>query len=133
MAHRALRTNQHKQKKTDTKQAVSLEKKITEKETTASVTENNSIAKNESKDNDDKNESKDSKTQKNPGRCFTNGCKGKISLVKQIMNKCKCGYVYCDNHRLAESHSCQFDHIEFQRDLIAKNNPVVQAAKMEKI
>jgi len=71
--------------------------------------------------------------QKNLGRCFLSGCKGKIGMVKQIMNKCKCGYIYCDSHRLAESHNCDFDHMNFVKSKIATNNPLVRPSKINKI
>lgn len=82
---------------------------------------------------EDKKEEATRPVQKNLGRCFLSGCKGKIGMVKQIMNKCKCGYIYCDSHRLAESHSCDFDHTSFGKNKIAVNNPLIRPSKIAKI
>lgn len=42
--------------------------------------------------------------------CCYNGCKKKISIVDRLSSTCKCGKVFCLNHRLPETHSCQYDH-----------------------
>lgn len=43
--------------------------------------------------------------QKDRKRCFN--CNKKTGLLGI---ECKCGYVYCNAHRLPENHSCCFDH-----------------------
>ena len=45
------------------------------------------------------------KVQKNTTRCWS--CRKKVGLLGF---KCKCGYVYCSKHRIAEVHECTFDH-----------------------
>lgn len=65
--------------------------------------------------------------QKNPGRCFS--CKKKVGLTGF---KCKCGMVFCGQHRYAEAHSCTFDYKSMERQKLAENNPVVQASKVQK-
>jgi predicted nucleic acid binding AN1-type Zn finger protein len=38
-------------------------------------------------------------------RCFT--CKEKVNPTIAMIGKCKfCEYIYCNTHRLPESHSC---------------------------
>jgi predicted nucleic acid binding AN1-type Zn finger protein len=37
-------------------------------------------------------------------KCFA--CKKKVGLLG---TECKCSFVYCNAHRLPESHSCSFD------------------------
>ncbi|ORX44266.1 hypothetical protein DM01DRAFT_248999, partial [Hesseltinella vesiculosa] len=59
--------------------------------------------------------------QKNKGRCFV--CRLKIPLAKQLTNKCRCEYVFCDSHRYPDKHDCQFDHVSLDKDILAKNNP----------
>eukprot|EP00052_Salpingoeca_macrocollata_P001056 m.23607 g.23607 ORF g.23607 m.23607 type:complete len:179 (+) comp11071_c0_seq3:445-981(+) len=59
--------------------------------------------------------------QKNKSKCFQ--CKAKVSLVQQETNKCSCGYVFCDAHRYAENHDCEFDHKGKGRSGIAKQLP----------
>ncbi|KAI9363768.1 hypothetical protein BD770DRAFT_358716 [Pilaira anomala] len=48
--------------------------------------------------------------QKNKGRCFS--CRVKIPLAKQLTNKCRCEYVFCDTHRYPDKHDCKFDHVK---------------------
>lgn len=36
-------------------------------------------------------------------------CRKKLSIIQASTNKCKCGKVFCDAHRQAESHFCEFD------------------------
>ncbi|ORZ24407.1 hypothetical protein BCR42DRAFT_365761 [Absidia repens] len=67
-------------------------------------------------------EAKDDKPiQKNKGRCFV--CRTKIPLTKQLTNKCRCEYVFCDSHRYPDKHECQFDHASMDKDILTKNNP----------
>lgn len=65
--------------------------------------------------------------QKNTSRCWS--CKKKIGLTGF---KCRCGYVYCGTHRYAEAHACDFDHKALGRELLTKNNPLVQADRITK-
>ncbi|CAG8449286.1 11667_t:CDS:2 [Acaulospora morrowiae] len=60
-------------------------------------------------------------TQINPSRCFV--CRAKIPLAKQTINKCRCEYVFCDNHKVPEKHECDFDFAKMGKDILAKNNP----------
>eukprot|EP01135_Chromosphaera_perkinsii_P000262 Nk52_evm31s62 gene=Nk52_evmTU31s62 len=71
------------------------------------------------------------KVQANPGLCWK--CNVKINWIKQASNKCKCGYVFCDKHRSSVAHECEFDYRTSARDKVAKDNPIVLAAKIEKI
>ncbi|KAI8371610.1 uncharacterized protein BYT42DRAFT_520002 [Radiomyces spectabilis] len=59
--------------------------------------------------------------QTNKGRCFT--CRTKIPLSKQVTNKCRCEYVFCDAHRYPDKHECDFDHASMDKGILAKNNP----------
>lgn len=66
--------------------------------------------------------------QKNPNRCFT--CNKKVGLTGF---KCRCNYIYCSMHRYSDKHECTFDYKALGRDAIAKANPTVVAAKVDKI
>jgi len=46
---------------------------------------------------------------------------------------CKCGYVFCKNHRLPEEHECDFDFVKVEREKLKKANPVVAGSKLDKI
>jgi len=47
--------------------------------------------------------------------------------------KCRCEYVFCGAHRLAEAHKCDFDYKTVGRQQLAESNPLIQAAKMDKL
>lgn len=64
----------------------------------------------------------------NPNRCFQ--CKKRVGLTGF---KCKCERVFCGSHRMAESHDCPFDYKTAQRAQLAEANPVIHAAKVQKI
>ncbi|OMJ15271.1 Zinc finger A20 and AN1 domain-containing stress-associated protein 7 [Smittium culicis] len=63
------------------------------------------------------------KVQTNKGRCFI--CKGRIQLVKQTTNKCRCEKVFCDTHKFPDQHSCEFDFILRDRKELEKKNPKI--------
>ncbi|KAI9494479.1 hypothetical protein BDB00DRAFT_938263 [Zychaea mexicana] len=85
--------------------------------TTTTTTETKAEASNEEQE-----EQPPSKpVQKNTGRCFM--CRSKIPLAKQLSNKCRCDYVFCDSHRYPDKHDCDFDHASMDKDILAKKNP----------
>ncbi|XP_060210271.1 zinc finger A20 and AN1 domain-containing stress-associated protein 9-like [Lycium barbarum] len=63
-----------------------------------------------------------SKTQ----RCMV--CKKKVGLIGL---SCKCGQIYCRNHRYPEEHACNFDFKSIGRAILAKENPLCKADKLE--
>jgi hypothetical protein len=65
-----------------------------------------------------------------PSRCTAAGCKKKLGLTGF---KCRCGEHFCGSHRYAEAHDCKFDYKTFERMKIADANPLVQAAKIQKL
>lgn len=62
-------------------------------------------------------------------RCFT--CNKKVGLTG-FSCKCHPDAVFCSHHRYAEAHNCTFDYKAAQRQQLADNNPLVQAAKLAK-
>ena len=66
--------------------------------------------------------------QSNHGRCWT--CNKKVGLLGF---KCRCEYTFCASHRQPELHTCTFDFKAMGREELAKNNPTVVAAKVDKI
>ena len=46
---------------------------------------------------------------------------------------CRCGGVYCWEHRYSDKHNCEFDYKEMGQEQIRKNNPVVVGEKIQKI
>jgi hypothetical protein len=59
-------------------------------------------------------------------------CRKKVGLTGF---KCKCSpdAVFCGTHRYAEAHECCFDYKAAAAKKIAAANPLVQAAKVDKI
>lgn len=47
--------------------------------------------------------------------------------------ECRCGFVFCGKHRLPEAHTCDFDFVADGKKVLAKNNPLVQCDKLERI
>lgn len=45
-------------------------------------------------------------------------CSKKVSLGAAI--KCKCGNVYCFEHRYEENHNCSFDFKRSEKELLEK-------------
>ncbi|GJN29098.1 hypothetical protein PR202_gb17291 [Eleusine coracana subsp. coracana] len=61
-------------------------------------------------------------------RCMA--CRKKVGLTGF---QCRCGGTFCGSHRYADAHACGFDYKAAGREQIAKQNPVVVAAKIVKI
>ncbi|CAH8375763.1 unnamed protein product [Eruca vesicaria subsp. sativa] len=68
------------------------------------------------------------KELKRPNRCTT--CRKRVGLTGF---KCRCGTTFCGAHRYPEVHGCTFDFKSAGREEIAKANPLVKAAKLQKI
>ena len=47
--------------------------------------------------------------------------------------ECRCGFVFCSRHRMPESHECDFDFVADGKQQLAKNNPLIQNDKLERI
>ncbi|XP_010515753.1 PREDICTED: zinc finger A20 and AN1 domain-containing stress-associated protein 6-like [Camelina sativa] len=68
------------------------------------------------------------KPQQTPNRCTT--CRKRVGLTGF---KCRCGTTFCGAHRYPEVHGCTYDFKSAGREEIAKANPLVKAAKLQKI
>ncbi|KAK1266265.1 Zinc finger A20 and AN1 domain-containing stress-associated protein 1 [Acorus gramineus] len=47
--------------------------------------------------------------------------------------RCRCGELFCGEHRYSDRHVCGFDYKAEAREAIARDNPVVRAPKIVKI
>ncbi|KAJ4842710.1 hypothetical protein Tsubulata_017889 [Turnera subulata] len=56
------------------------------------------------------------------------GCNKKVGLTGFA---CRCGKVFCGKHRYPKEHSCTFDFKALDRVLLVKQNPLVQADKLD--
>jgi AN1-type zinc finger protein 5/6 len=61
-------------------------------------------------------------------RCET--CRRKVGLTGFL---CRCGGTFCGSHRYADAHTCGFDYRAAGREQVARQNPVVEASKLDKI
>nr|XP_043631988.1 zinc finger A20 and AN1 domain-containing stress-associated protein 5-like [Erigeron canadensis] len=61
-------------------------------------------------------------------RC--SGCKKKVGLIGF---RCRCGEMFCSEHRYSDRHDCSYDYKAAGREAIARENPVVRAAKILKV
>lgn len=68
--------------------------------------------------------------KKKRNRCTFDSCKRKIGLTGF---ECRCGGMFCWEHRYTDKHNCSFDYKELGQDQIRKNNPVIIGEKIAKI
>ncbi|XP_076956779.1 uncharacterized protein LOC143632075 [Bidens hawaiensis] len=61
-------------------------------------------------------------------RC--SGCQKKVGLTGF---RCRCGELFCSEHRYSDRHECGYDYKGVGREAIARENPVVKAAKIDRI
>ncbi|XWS73232.1 hypothetical protein CRYUN_Cryun02cG0109900 [Craigia yunnanensis] len=61
----------------------------------------------------------------------TNRCQCCNKKVGLMGFSCRCGKVFCGVHRYPKEHSCNFDFKTADRLLLAKENPVMKADKLE--
>ena len=47
--------------------------------------------------------------------------------------ECRCGYIFCGNHRYSDRHGCTFDFKTNARRNLSKLNPQVQSDKIERL
>lgn len=66
--------------------------------------------------------------QENKSRCWK--CKKRVGLLGF---PCRCGYSFCDQHRYADTHDCDFDYVTFDREQLSRANQKVVAEKIQKI
>ncbi|GMR54034.1 hypothetical protein PMAYCL1PPCAC_24229, partial [Pristionchus mayeri] len=57
-------------------------------------------------------------------------CKKRVGLTGF---SCRCGGLFCGDHRYDTAHSCNFDYKTMEREQIAKNNQVCVAEKIQRI
>lgn len=67
-------------------------------------------------------------SQKNKRRCWT--CNIKIGLTAVT---CRCDYTFCNKHRYAEEHNCQFNFKSVAKRKLEQENPQVIPAKFARM
>ncbi|XVE76699.1 hypothetical protein DITRI_Ditri13aG0002400 [Diplodiscus trichospermus] len=61
-------------------------------------------------------------------RC--SGCRKRVGLTGF---RCRCGELFCAEHRYTDRHDCSYDYKTAGREAIARENPVVKAAKIIRV
>ena len=94
--------------------------------------EGNNITKNTDTNNETSEKIKDKKIKKKnmKKRCNFEGCNKKLGLMPFT---CECSQKFCALHRLPEAHLCTFNHMEKGKNILRKNNPRIQNAKITEI
>lgn len=67
---------------------------------------------------------------KRKNRCGFKSCKRKVGLTGF---DCRCGGLFCWEHRYSDKHDCEFDYKELGQDQIRKANPIIIGEKIQKI
>ena len=63
-------------------------------------------------------------------RTSVNRCSSCRKRVGLTGFRCRCGEMFCGEHRYSDRHGCSYDYKAAARDSIARDNPVVRAAKI---
>ncbi|KAJ6964681.1 zinc finger A20 and AN1 domain-containing stress-associated protein 5-like [Populus alba x Populus x berolinensis] len=66
--------------------------------------------------------------KKEVNRC--SGCRRRVGLTGF---RCRCGELFCWEHRYSDRHDCSYDYKTVGREAIARENPVVKAAKIVRV
>lgn len=66
--------------------------------------------------------------QKNKKRCWS--CNRRVG-VNGI--QCRCGFIFCGQHRYPYEHECKFDHKGLQKQQIRAHNPHILKKKLDRI
>ncbi|KAE9584886.1 hypothetical protein Lal_00024299 [Lupinus albus] len=61
-------------------------------------------------------------------RCSS--CRRKVGLTGF---RCRCGDVFCGEHRYSDRHDCSYDYKGAGKEAIARENPVIRASKIVKV
>ncbi|CAJ0562948.1 unnamed protein product, partial [Mesorhabditis spiculigera] len=69
-----------------------------------------------------------STSTKKANRCHS--CNKRVGLTGF---PCRCGGLYCSEHRYDLAHNCTFDYKTMEREELRKNNPVVVSDKIQRI
>lgn len=57
-------------------------------------------------------------------------CNKPLKLLEETMGLCRCNEFFCPKHRHITEHSCKWDYIGQQKQLLEKSNPVVSSKKL---
>ncbi|KAF5738370.1 zinc finger A20 and AN1 domain-containing stress-associated protein 5 [Tripterygium wilfordii] len=72
-------------------------------------------------------------TEKEMDKRVVNRCSGCRRRVGLTGFRCRCGELFCWEHRYSDRHDCSYDYKAAGRETIARENPVVKAAKIVRV
>eukprot|EP00871_Galdieria_phlegrea_P005989 jgi/Galph1/878/GphlegSOOS_G5595.1 len=67
------------------------------------------------------------------GQSKTNRCGQCHKKVGLTGFTCRCGLIFCQEHRYSDKHNCTFDFKSFNKEKLIKTNPQVVSSKINKI
>lgn len=70
----------------------------------------------------------DATARREVNRC--SGCRRRVGLTGF---RCRCGELFCAEHRYTDRHDCSYDYKSAGREAITRENPVVKAAKIVRV
>lgn len=119
------------QAKTEINIGKKLDSKVDEQQTVEQPKNNIGIVKKDSDIQNIKtlNTIEEKSMEKPKMRCGT--CRKKLT-VSTFMD-CKCGGIYCSEHRYADKHECKFNHKAVQQQNLAKTLIKLSSNKLEQI
>jgi len=118
------KTNDNEEEASKLSEAAAAVKVETVEESVPSTADSSAAVCSEKKKKEE--EKKDGKKKKN--RCFV--CKKKLGLTGF---SCRCDGLFCAVHRYTDKHECGFDYKAMGEKEISEANPVIVAAKLNKI
>ncbi|CAL0328729.1 unnamed protein product [Lupinus luteus] len=101
--------------------------------TTGSATSSRSPKRSHPSDESDVKTDQRSETASFEAKRVVNRCSGCRKRVGLTGFRCRCGELFCSEHRYSDRHDCSYDYKTAGREAIARENPVVKAAKIVKI
>ena len=63
-------------------------------------------------------------------KCQKNNCNAKVPMGMEDAFRCKCGLVYCNKHRMSETHDCTYDYKAAGQTALLSSLPKVVANKV---
>jgi len=58
-------------------------------------------------------------------------CSHHMNFILSLTNQCVCENLFCNQHLPPEKHGCSFDYRRHFQAQLEKNNPMIEAPKLE--
>lgn len=67
-------------------------------------------------------------SKKNINACFL--CSKKISITETITNNCRCKNNFCNTHKAPNNHSCTYNFLSANKELLLCKLPEIKKSKI---